>query len=136
MEGEGGPKQAQQDKPQTTTSKKSKKARKAPVAKYAVGSKLAAFFGNADLFKHLSEREVAAAEALWAKENVKDKKKLRQGWKKDGATFNGAIYSTHVTEANTRMYRCIFETPSKEPLDLDEKRTKKLMDQVQTKVMV
>jgi hypothetical protein len=119
---------AEQDKPKRTTPKKNRKPRKVPVAKYAVGTKLAAFFENADLYKHLSEREVAAAEARWAKENSKDKKKLRRGWKKDGKTFHGAIYGTHVSDVNTRMYRCIFETPSKEPLDLDEKRTKTLME--------
>jgi hypothetical protein len=119
---------AAQNNPKVQRKTKSKKSRPSPVAKYITGTKLAAFFTNVKLYKHLSDREVAAAEAQWAKENANDKKKLRKGWKKDGATFNGAIYSTHVTDSNARMYRCIFETPSREPLDLDEKHTKTLMD--------
>jgi hypothetical protein len=121
---------AAKDKPKARKKTKAKKTHphRVPVAKYSNGTKLAAFFENVDLYKHLTEQELSAAQTRRSKENAHDKKNLRKGWKKDGATYNGEIVSTHVTESNKRMYRCIFEKPTHDPLDLDEKRTKTLME--------
>ncbi len=65
---------AAQNDPNVQRKTKSEKPRPTPVAKYTPDTKLAAFFENVELYKHLSKREVAAAEAQWAKENANDKK--------------------------------------------------------------
>jgi hypothetical protein len=109
-------------------SKRGKPARRAPPVKWKIGTKVAAFFENADLYKGSSAPSVAKVKKAWKIANAHDKKKLRKGWMKDGETFNGVIASTFLTDANARMYKCVFESPMKDTLDLDERRTKALME--------
>jgi hypothetical protein len=113
--------------PKKPTTKRSPTLR-APPIKWNIGTKLAAFFENADLYKGGSAASVAKVKKAWELANAHDKKKVRKGWMKDGETFNGVIASTFVTDANARMYKCVFETPMKDTLDLDERRTKALAE--------
>ena len=97
--------------PGKKTPKAVKVPQKCPKKVLPLGTKLAGFFLNKEVYAHATKHERARLRAIW-KKSTEDPKELKKGWPNTGDWYEGFVKDTCFTKQNDILYVCIFTGPN------------------------
>ena len=97
--------------PGTKSAKAVKVPQKCPKKLLPLGTKLAGFFLNKEVYAHATKGERARLRAMW-KKSTTDPKELKKGWPNTGDWYEGFVKDTSFTKQNDILYVCIFTGPN------------------------